>query len=321
VALLWAFTSVAAGAFGRHAPAAVIASFLLPLRIVDVSLLPVRALARKVDALIGSSVGAADPAVRGEAELVSAIEDTQRQGLIDEHAAEILGNAVEFSDITVGAVMTPRPRIEGLAYTDDLDAIREMAVASGHSRIPVWRGSLDHVEGILYVKDLVRFLGRPGEGFRLRPLLREPIRVPESKPLQEMLRDFQHAKVHFAVVVDEFGGTAGIVTIEDVIEELVGEIRDEHEPASDSHPSVHASGDGVFEASGRAPIAELNAAMGTEFPDDEGFETVAGLLLARLGHIPRAGDRLEDSGVVFEVLEATPYAVKRVRAARAAGSR
>jgi CBS domain containing-hemolysin-like protein len=136
-----------------------------------------------------------------------------------------------------------------------------------------------------------------------------------------MLRDFQHAKVHFAVVVDEFGGTAGIVTIEDVIEELVGEIRDEHEPASDSHPSVHASGDGVFEASGRAPIAELNAAMGTEFPDDEGFETVAGLLLARLGHIPRAGDRLEDSGVVFEVLEATPYAVKRVRAARAAGSR
>ncbi len=317
VALLWAFTSVAAGALGRHAPAKVIASFLFPLRIVDVCLLPLRAVARKVDAMIGSSVGAPDAAMRGEAELVSAIEDTQRQGLIDEHAAEILENAVEFSDITVGAVMTPRPRIEGLACTDDLDAIREMAVASGHSRIPVWRGSLDHVEGILYVKDLVRFLGRSREGFQLRPLLREPIRVPESKPLQEMLRDFQHAKVHFAIVVDEFGGTAGIVTIEDVIEELVGEIRDEHEPASDSHPSVHASGDGAFEASGRAPIAELNAAMGTEFPDDEGFETVAGLLLARLGHIPRAGDRLEDSGVVFEVLEATPYAVKRVRAARA----
>lgn len=313
VLLLWVFTSVAAGAFARHAPAAVIARFLLPLHVLHAALLPVRALARGVDRAVGSSVGRADPGERSGDELVSAIEDTQRQGLIDEHAAEILENAVTLGDATVGGVMTPRPRIEAIAYTDDLEAVREFAIGSGHSRIPVHSGSLDHVQGILYVKDLVRFLGRPSSDFRLRPLLRQPMRVPESKPIQEQLRDFQQSKVHVAIVVDEFGGTAGLVTIEDILEELVGEIRDEHEPVTDAHPVVREAGDGWFEAEGRVAIHELNAAMGLEVPEDEGFETVAGLVLARLGRMPRAGDSFVDHGARFEVTEASATAVRRVR--------
>jgi CBS domain containing-hemolysin-like protein len=316
VLLLWAFTSVAAGAFARHAPAAVIVRFLLPLRALHATLLPVRALARGVDRAVGSSVGRADPVERSEDELVSAIEDTQRQGLIDEHAAEILENAVTLGDATVGGVMTPRPRIEAIAYTDDLEAVREFAIRSGHSRIPVHSGSLDHVQGILYVKDLVRFLGRPSSDFRLRPLLRQPMRIPESKPIQEQLRDFQQSKVHVAIVMDEFGGTAGLVTIEDILEELVGEIRDEHEPASDSAPTLWKAADGAFEASGHAPVADLNAALGLGIPEDDGYETVAGFVLARFGSIPRVGDSFSDSGVRFTVLEATPAAVQRVRAER-----
>jgi putative hemolysin len=318
VLLLWVFTSVAAGAFARHAPAAVIARFLLPLHLLHASLLPVRALARGVDRAVGSSVGRADPGERSEDELVSAIEDTQRQGLIDEHAAEILENAVTLGDATVGGVMTPRPRIEAIAYTDDLEAVREFAIGSGHSRIPVHSGSLDHVQGILYVKDLVRFLGRPSSDFRLRPLLRQPMRVPESKPIQEQLRDFQQSKVHVAIVVDEFGGTAGLVTIEDILEELVGEIRDEHEPASDSAPTLWTAADGAVEASGHAPVADLNAALGLRIPEDDGYETVAGFMLSRFGSIPRAGDAFTESGMRFTVLEATPAAVQRIRVERVA---
>jgi Mg2+/Co2+ transporter CorC len=232
-------------------------------------------------------------------------------------AAAILENAVEFGDTTVGAVMTPRPAIEGIEYTDDIAAIRDFARRSGHSRIPVYRGSLDHVDGILYVKDLVPLLGADAAGFRLRPFLRAPQRVPESKPLREQLRDFQQSKVHFAVVVDEFGGTSGILTIEDVIEELVGEIRDEHEPATDVHPVALRAADGWIEASGRLPIGDLGAALDAELPEDEGYETVAGFVLARFGSIPRRGDAFESQGIRFEVLEATPSAVIKVRARRA----
>ncbi|MFM7808186.1 MAG: hemolysin family protein, partial [Planctomycetota bacterium] len=309
--LVWFFTSVISSAVARYASAGLLSGTLPMLRLLDMALRPLTKPAEIVDEAVKRLVGANLVEDEAEEDLLRSIEDTERQGGIDATSAQMMENVVEFSDTLVGSIMTPRTAIEGIEYTDDLAAIRGFIHDDGHSRVPVYEESLDHVVGVLYVKDLVRWVGAAAGDFKLRPLLREPIRVPESKPLQEMLRDFQHAKVHFAVVVDEFGGTAGIVTIEDVIEELVGEIRDEHEPASDSHPSVHAAAGGAFEASGRAPIAELNAAMGTEFPEDEGFETVAGLLLARLGHIPRAGDRLEDSGVVFEVLEATPYAVKR----------
>ena len=316
VAALWLFTSVVAGAFARHAPAGTIASSLPILRLVYLPLAPVRAVADFVDGLVGRLLGAGTDDERVEEELVSAIEDTQRQGLIDEQAATILGNAVEFGDTTVGAIMTPRPAIEGIEYTDDIQVIREFARKSGHSRIPVYRGSLDHVDGILYVKDLVSLLGAPAEGFRLRPFLRAPQRVPESKPLREQLRDFQQSKVHFAVVLDEFGGTAGIVTIEDVIEELVGEIRDEHEPVTDVHPVVRPLADGSFEASGRVDIADLNAALGTEIPEDDGYETVAGFVLAHFGSIPRTGDSFSSHGIRFEVAEATATAVLRIRARR-----
>jgi len=316
VAALWLFTTVVAGAFARHAPAGTIASSLPILRLVYLPLAPVRGVADFVDGLVARLLGAGTDDERAEEELVSAIEDTQRQGLIDEQAATILGNAVEFGDTTVGAIMTPRPAIEGIEYTDDIQVIREFARKSGHSRIPVYRGSLDHVDGILYVKDLVSLLGAPAEGFRLRPFLRAPQRVPESKPLREQLRDFQQSKVHFAVVLDEFGGTAGIVTIEDVIEELVGEIRDEHEPVTDVHPVVRPLADGSFEASGRVDIADLNAALGLEIPEDDGYETVAGFVLAHFGSIPRTGDSFVSHGIRFEVAEATATAVLRIRARR-----
>jgi CBS domain containing-hemolysin-like protein len=184
----------------------------------------------------------------------------------------------------------------------------------------VYEDSLDQVVGVLYVKDLVRWLGADARDFRLRPLLRDPIRVPESKRVSDLLREFQRGKVHMAIVVDEYGGTAGLVTIEDVLEEIVGEIRDEHDTAEAAEPGFRETAPGVLEADGRCAVADLNARLETRLPEDEGYDTVAGLVLARLGRVPEAGAVVEGGGARITVLAAGPTAITRVRVERTASA-
>lgn len=311
VLLLWLITGVVAGGFARYAPAEAIAAFLPLLRATYLCLQPLVWLASATEGIVRRMVRARSPEDRQEETLLSSIEDTHRKGAIDRVSAAILENAVQFGDTTVGAVMTPRAGILGLAYTDDLRSIREFIERAGHSRFPVFEGSMDRIVGVLYVKDLVHLLGSTPDSFVLRPLLRVPVRVPESKPLRDQLIDFQRSKVHFAVVVDEYGGTSGVLTIEDILEELVGEIHDEHD--DEDAPPIRTVTPGVFEARGRVEIYELNHAAGTTVPEDEGYETVAGFLLARLGRIPEVGERLDAEGALFEVIRATPTTVELVR--------
>ncbi len=315
-ALVWMVTGVVAGGFARYAPAESIAKCLPLLHLSYSALYPLVWLASMVESLVRKGVGAGTAHARQGEELRRSIEDTQRQGAIDQVSASILENVVEFSDTTVGAVMTPRSSVKALPYLDDLAVIRSFIERVGYSRIPIYEGSLDRVVGVLYVKDLVPYLGRVTDGFVLRPLLKSPLNVPESKPLREMLIEFQRTKVHFAVVVNEYGGVSGIVTMEDVIEELVGEISDEHERAAGDVPELRVISDGVVEVRGRLPIYELNEAIGTDIPQDEGFETVAGLVLARLGHFPEKGATLTTDGAAFEVLRATPTTVDLLRVTR-----
>jgi CBS domain containing-hemolysin-like protein len=228
----------------------------------------------------------------------------------------MMENVVEFSDTLVGSIMTPRTAIEGIEYTDDLAAIRGFMHDDGHSRVPVYEESLDHVVGVLYVKDLVRWIGADARDFKLRPLLRDPIRVPESKRVSDLLREFQRGKVHMAIVVDEYGGTAGLVTIEDVLEEIVGEIRDEHDAPEAAEPAFREVAAGMLEADGRCLVADLNARLETRLPEDEGFDTVAGFVLARLGRVPEVGAVVEDGGARVRVLAAGPTAITRVSVER-----
>jgi CBS domain containing-hemolysin-like protein len=178
--------------------------------------------------------------------------------------------------------------------------------------VPVYEESLDQIVGILYVRDLVRFFGDSASEFRLRSMLREPLRVPETKPLGELLRDFQLAEVHMAVVVDEYGGTSGICTIEDVLEEIVGEIHDEHEPADEQPPLMVPAGDGRFEADGRVSISEVNERLGLSLPEDGDFDTVAGYLLDRFGRVPATGEREESPEATFVIIAAGPTKIDRV---------
>lgn len=316
VLLLWLITSVVAGGFARYAPAEAIAGCLPLLRATYATLYPIVWLADAAEGAVRRVVGADSPRDRQEEELLSSIEDTHRQGAIDEVSAAILENVVQFGGTSVGAVMTPRSSVKALGYTDDLAAIRGFLERAGHSRIPIHEGGLDRVVGILYVKDLIPYLGHEPQGFVLRRLLRPAVSVPETKAVRDQLLDFQRSKVHLAIVVDEYGGTSGVVTIEDVLEELVGEIRDEHENEGADLAPMRQVSPGVVEVQGKLPIHELNEAVGTTIPEDDGFETVAGFLLARLGRIPEPGTVLQAEGAEFKVIRATATTVDAVRVTR-----
>jgi CBS domain containing-hemolysin-like protein len=316
--LLWVFTSVISAAVARYASAGLLAGTLPALRVLDITLRPLTVPAELVDEAVKRLVGANLVEDEAEEDLLRSIEDTERQGGIDASSAQMMENVVEFSDTLVASIMTPRTEIEGLEYTDDLAAIRSFIHEEGHSRVPVYEESLDHVVGVLYVKDLVRWIGADARDFKLRPLLRQPIRVPETKRVSDLLREFQRGKVHMAIVVDEYGGTAGLVTIEDVLEEIVGEIRDEHDTPEAGDQPLRETAGGMVEAEGRCPIADVNARLELRLPEDEGFDTIAGFVLSVLGRVPETGATFESHGVRVRVLAATPTAVKRVAMERVA---
>ncbi|MCH2135280.1 MAG: hemolysin family protein [Phycisphaerales bacterium] len=252
-----------------------------------------------------------------EAALLRSIEQQQREGAIDEGAAAMLENVVDFASTDVGEVMTPRTEIEGIEYTDDLAAIRSFIRQEGHSRIPVYEEDLDHIAGILYVKDLVPFLGEDAAQFALRPLLRRPIVVPDTKPVQDLLADFQNAEVHMAIVVDEYGGTAGLVTIEDVLEEIVGEIYDEHEDGDDEEPDLTEFEDGTWEVDARFHIDDFNEALELDLPEEEEFDTIGGWALAQAGRVPDPGEVIQAHDLRCTVLEAMPTHIVRLKVERA----
>ncbi|MGA0420454.1 MAG: hemolysin family protein [Phycisphaerales bacterium] len=318
IAILWLFTSVVSGSLARHATVGIVVGAAPLLRAIDTVGWPLRKVYELADEAVRRLTGANLRSAEVEEELLRTIEDSQRQGGLDESSAQIIENVIAFSDTEVGSVMTPRTDIEGIAYTDDLAAIRTFIGEAGHSRIPVHEESLDRILGILYVKDLVRYLGTDGRGFALRPLLREPLRVPETKRVRDLLADFQRHEVHMAIVIDEYGGTSGLVTIEDLLEEIVGEIHDEHEPEDEAMPELSASGEDLFEADGRFDFEDLAERLGFEPEADRDYDTVAGFLLGAFGRVPQAGEHADAHGWRFMVTVAEPTRIRRVRIERLA---
>jgi len=312
VALVWLFTSVLSSAIARHATYSVIAASLPFIQVTLVVVGPLLTAVGFIDEVVRRLTGANLREDETEEELLHSIEDHKREGEIDPVAATLLQRAVVFGQTTVASVMTPRTDIEAIELTGDLATIRERIAAIGHSRIPVYEESLDTIVGILYVRDLVRYFGQSTDGISLRSILREPLRVPETKPIGELLRDFQVSEVHMAVVVDEYGGTSGLCTIEDVIEEIVGEIHDEHEPHDEAPPVMLRVEGGRFAADGRVTIAELNERLGLSLPEDADYDTVAGFLLDRFGRVPEVGERDETPEASFEIIEAGPTRIDRV---------
>lgn len=244
-------------------------------------------------------------------EILSALEEGEKEGIVDEQEREIIESVIEFRDASAAHIMTTRPEVVALPVTAGLDHIKQAVEQSGHSRIPIYEGTLDHVVGILHARDLMKLLGAAAPAFNVRDMMRPPMYVPETKPLSDLLSDFRHQKMHIAVVLDEYGSTSGIVTIEDVLEELVGEISDEHEP---SEPAMFKRvDDKSAEVDARIRIEDVNRIIGLELPEDAGYETLGGFLTTSLSKIPDKGAVYEHNGVRYTVLDAEPQRIKRVR--------
>ena len=244
------------------------------------------------------------------------LEAGEEQGLIEGDERKLLQSIVEFGDTLVREVMTPRPDMVAISGEASLAELRALFREQEYSRIPVYGENLDNILGIVYVKDLIQ-LTNVVETARLQAdlphLVRPATFVPETKRVAELLKEFQRRQTQMCIVVDEYGGTAGLATIEDLLEEIVGEIRDEYDV--ETEPVVE-SPDGSFIFSGKVNIAEVSDRLGVEI-EPEGFETVGGYVLTRVGRVPAAGERFDDNGLSVEVLEADRRRIHRVRFMRA----
>lgn len=296
----------------RRDPEGVLGSTLPAFRAVDRLLRPVTmallGLTRPSTAPAPPPDPAIPPAANGTPE-AAAEPDGPLDGGADQ-ARALLRTIVDFADTLVREVMTPRPDIVAIEVTHSVDDLRRLFREQQYSRVPVFEGTLDNILGFAFVKDLVRDPDQPPP--TLRELLRPAHFVPETKKVPALLAEFQRSRVQSAIVVDEYGGTAGLVTVEDLIEELVGEIRDEYDVESEA---VVDEGDGRFVVSGKADVSVLQAHLGVTV-ERAGFDSVGGYLLAALGRVPVKGERFDAGDLDVEVLEAERRRITRVRMRR-----
>jgi len=231
---------------------------------------------------------------------------------IEEDEQEMISGVLGLEEATVREIMVPRLDIVAAPQDMSIAEVVDLARSAGHSRIPVYRDSIDSIVGVIYAKDLLRFVNEEATGVKLLDLLRPAYFVPESKHVDELLRDMRQAKVHIAIVVDEYGGTAGLVTIEDILEEIVGEIQDEYDRET---PLIERLGAEEVIVDGRIAVDEIADIFETEFAEGE-TGTIGGFVQKRLGRIPKAGESLQADGLLIEVQAVEHHRIRKLRVVR-----
>jgi magnesium and cobalt transporter len=234
------------------------------------------------------------------AELLEALHEAHSRNLIDADALSMIEGVLQVSELRARDLMVPRPQMDAVNINQPVQQWIGRVIETAHSRFPVYEGDRDHVIGILLAKDLLRYYTE--EDFDLRSMLRPAVFIPEAKPLNVLLRDFRANRNHMAIVVDEYGGVAGLITIEDVLEQIVGDIEDEYDFDEDSDHIV-AEGEGRSRVKALTDIPSFNEAFGTHL-SDEAYDTIGGLVADHFGRLPKRGDSFEIDGVKIEVLRA-----------------
>jgi putative hemolysin len=248
-----------------------------------------------------------------EEDIKALLKTGEEQGVLDVGERDMIHSVFALGEKKVHEVMVPRPDITAIDVNTPPDQVLEAVVSAGHSRIPVYEGSPDQIVGVLYVKDLFRRLAR-GESVTIRPFLRPAQFVPETKKVDELLREMQKDKVHIAIVVDEYGGTAGLVTIEDLVEEIVGEIRDEYDVDEELVLPV-SEHEALMDA--RVPFSDVKETFGLEDSDgEEEFDTLGGYVTHELGRLPKVGETIQRNGVKFVVESVDGRRIGRIRVIR-----
>jgi CBS domain containing-hemolysin-like protein len=236
------------------------------------------------------------------------IEAGREEGILEETDRELIHSVVEFGEKTVREVMTPRPEVVAVSTETTLEQFIELLRTKPYSRVPVYEGSIDHIAGIVFAHDALQVLDSDARTQTVRRMMK-PVRfVPETQRVSGLLRELQRENIHMAIVVDEYGNTAGVVTIEDLVEEIVGEIRDEHEAKAD----IVREGERRYVVPGNMDMDRMDELFGVA-PETREATTVGGFVSERLGRIPRTGEVFEQDGLRFEVLEATDRRVERLR--------
>ena len=297
-----------------------------PIGFLQSLLSPVVWLVSRVSAVLVRLLGGTERPQGGylsTEELKLLVETGSEQGGIEEEEKEMIHGVIELREKAVHEVMVPRIGIRAVNVDDSFDEVLDTIVRAGHSRLPVFRENLDQIIGILYAKDLLPYLkgnGRSENDIDIRTMVRPPVYVPESKAVDDLLHEMQVAKRHIAIVVDEYGGTAGLVTLEDVVEEIVGEIQDEYDTEEPMIEDVSTDGELAYRVDGRVSMDDLRDLFDLsddDEPDEEAYDTVGGFVVHRVGRIPLPGTEIDFRGdVTLRVEAAEPRRVARVIASR-----
>ncbi len=303
-------------ACANYAGSSTISASLPMLRLVHMITYPTIRFCDGVNAVVHRLTGAPEPselelANRVEREIMSVVNEAEMQGAVDEHEKDLIESAIEFGDIDVENIMTPRTEMVAIEKGATLTEAKNLIRKEGHSRIPVFDESIDNILGVLYAKDLLHV--DEEDTFDVTGVMRTVPFIPDNKLVSELLQQFRECKVHMAIVLDEYGGTSGLVTIEDILEELVGEIEDEYEDDDTDQEPISRISDETVEVDARVRIDEINDSLDLSLPEHEDYETIGGLIFASLGRIPHAGEQCEFENVKIRVLTAEPRRIKRLR--------
>jgi putative hemolysin len=244
-----------------------------------------------------------------EQEFKLILEEGTRRGVIDKTEQELIGSIFEFTDTTAKEVMIPRPDVVALSMDMSRERIIKTVLEEGYSRMPVYRGTIDNILGVVYTKDLLGLM-EYRDLIILQDVIRPAFFVPETKKISQLMRELQHRKIHIAIVIDEFGGTSGIITMEDILEEIVGEIHDEYD---EDLKDVEQASDGTFLVNARMPIKEFNERFAAEIPPADDYETIGGLLQKLTGKIPEIGEEITHDNLSFTVMKKSQRRIRQVR--------
>jgi putative hemolysin len=312
--LVLVFSVAIPNAWARHAGEPLLLATAPLLNTLRWLLSPLVAFLHLFDPLVRRLAGAPrddgqNGADQHEQEILAAVSEGEAAGAVDEEEKEMIEKIIELDEMHAGEIMTPRTDMIALPSTATLFEAKDLIAREGHSRIPVYDESVDNVLGVLYAKDLLAF--DRTDDFDIIKVMRTVPFVPETKALRDLLREFRENKVHLAIVLDEYGGTAGLVTIEDIMEELVGEIVDEFEPPEPE--PIRQIDDDTLEVDAKVHVGEVNDELDIELPESEEYDTIGGFVLSTLGRIPETGYEFDHEDVHIRVIDAEQRKINRLQ--------
>lgn len=313
--VLFVATSIVPWAIGRIAAEWILAASWPVLAFGLVATKPLLLTASATDTVFHRLAGRDDPEADVDAiseEIDAVVDEGERDGIIEEGVSQMIQRVVDLRNVDVRDVMTPRTEIVTLPVDSEIAEAKRCFVDAGHSRIPVIGDSPDDMLGVVYAKDLLQVEETANDAIELQSLLREPLIVPETTPVDQLLERMRQRRMHIAMVLDEYGGVVGLVTLEDILEEIVGDISDEYDPEHDDEEHVRID-ERTIEVDARMHVDDLNDKFGYDLPDDGDFETVGGFVFSEMGHVPEKGESIVWKNLEISVLDADRRKIVRLK--------